>query len=154
MQSWIKRSLIGLLGAGIVLGGLSACADRLGHHDRGGEHEGKFAQKMIDRVSSALALTDAQRQKLVLLSERMREQRKALIGTTSDPRAQLQSLVSGAKFDRTRGQAIIDEKIEAIRAKSPDVVAAAGDFFDSLDARQQQQLRDHLHKRHRWSGRG
>ena len=154
MQPWIKRSLIGLFGAGIVLGGLSACSHRHGHYAMGGENEGIVAQKVIERVSSELGLTDAQRQKLVLLGERVREQRKALIGTTSDPRGQLQSLVSGAQFDRTRAQAIIDEKTDAIRAKGPEVVAATADFFDSLNPQQQQQLRDHLHKRHRWFGRG
>ena len=154
MQPWIKRSLIGLLGAGIVLGGLSACADRHGHRARNGNEEGKYAQKMIDRVNSELALTDAQRQKLVLLSERVRDQRKALIGTTADPRAQLQSLISAAQFDRARAQAIIDEKANAIRAKSPDVIAATADFFDSLDPQQQQKLRDHLQQRHRWFGHG
>lgn len=154
MQPWIKRSLIGLLGAGIVLGGVSACGDRHEGHRFGGEVESKYTQKMIDRVSSELALTDVQRQQLVLLGERVREQRKALIGTTTDPRADVQALVSGAKFDRARAQAIIDEKTRALQSKSPDVVSATADFFDSLNPQQQQQLRDHLQKRHRWFGRG
>jgi len=154
MQPWIKRSLIGLMGAGIVLGGLSACGERHERHQMGGEYEGRFTQKMIDRVSSELALTDAQRQQLVLLSERVREQRKALVGSTTDPRAAVQSLVAGAKFDRTRAQAIVSEKTQALQAGSPGVVSATADFFDSLDPRQQQKLRDHLQKRHRWFGHG
>lgn len=154
MKPWIKRSLIGLFGAGIVLGGLSACG---GHHERyrmGGEYESKFAQKMVERVSEELVLDTMQRQKLVLLGDRIRDQRKALVGTTTDPRAEMQGLIKGAQFDRTRAQAIVDEKTTAIRGTSPEVIAAAADFFDALNAEQQQQLRDRLQKGHRWFGHG
>ena len=48
----------------------------------------------------------------------------------------------------------MDEKTSAIRGTSPEVIAAAADFFDALNAEQQQKLRDHLHKRHRWFGHG
>lgn len=154
MKPWIKRSLIGLFGAGIVLGGLSACGERHERHRMGGEQEIKFVQKMVDRVSSELELSDAQRQQLVLLSDRVRDQRKALVGSTTDPRAELQSLVSGAKFDRARALTIVEEKTNAIRGKSPDVIAATADFFDSLNPTQQQKLRDHLQKRNRWFGHG
>ena len=154
MRPWIKRSLIGLFGAGIVLGGLSACGERHGRHHMGGEYESKTTQKLIDRVSSELALTAAQRQQLVILGERMRAQRKAFVGTTTDPRAELQALVSGAQFDRARAQAIINEKTDAIRAGSPDVISATADFYDGLNPEQQHKLREHLQKRHRWFGHG
>lgn len=154
MQPWIKRSLIGLFGAGIVIGGLSACGDRHERYRMGGEYESKFVQKMVDRVTEELVLNDAQRQKLVLLGDKIRDQRKALVGSTTDPRAEMQALVSGAQFDRSRAQAIVDEKTSAIRGTSPEVIAAAADFFDGLNAEQQQKLRDHLQKRHRWFGHG
>lgn len=154
MKPWIKRSLIGLFGAGIVLGGLSACGDRHERFQIGGEYESKFAEKMVDRVTEELALNDMQRQKLVLLGDRIRNQRKVLVSTTTDPRAEMQALVSGAEFDRSRAQAIVDEKSNAIRGTSPEVIAAAADFFDGLNAEQQQKLRDHLQKRHRWFGHG
>lgn len=154
MKPWIKRSLIGLFGAGIVLGGIGACSHRDGHHRMGGETEGKYTQKMIERVSSELALDAAQRERLVQLSERLREQRQALVGTTTDPRTELQALVSGPTFDRNRAQAIVDEKTGAIRAKAPAVLDATAAFFDNLNPEQQQKLRDHLQKRHRWFGQG
>jgi Spy/CpxP family protein refolding chaperone len=154
MKPWIKRSLIGLFGAGIVLGGISACNHRYERHHMGGEHAGKYTQKMIDRVSSELSLDDAQRQRLVVLTERLREQRVALVGTTTDPRASMQALVVGPTFDRAGAQAIIDEKTGAIRAKAPAVVDATADFFDSLNPEQQQKLREHLQKRHRWFSHG
>lgn len=154
MKPWIKRSLIGLFGAGIVLGGMSACSHRSERHAMGGEYEGRTTQKMIDRVSSELALDETQRQHLVRLGEQLRAQRQALVGTTTDPRATMQTLVGAERFDRARAQAIIDEKTNAVRAGAPQVVAAAADFFDSLKPEQQQKLRDHLQRRHRWFGHG
>jgi protein CpxP len=155
MKTWIKRSLIGLFGAGIVLGGLSACGDR---HHRGmgmsSEHEAQIQQKFVERVSKELALTEAQRQQLVLVGDRIREQRRALIGSTTDPRAELKALMSGERFDRTRALAIVEEKTQAVRGKSPEVIAATADFFDMLNPAQQQKVRERLQERGRWFGHG
>jgi len=119
-----------------------------------GEQEAKVQQKIVDRVARELELTAAQQQQLVLVGERIRAQRQALIGSTTDPRAELQALVSGERFDRTRALAIIEEKTQAVRGKSPEVIAAAADFFDALSPAQQQKLRERLHKRGRWFDHG
>lgn len=154
MKSWIKRSLIGIFGAGIVLGGLSACGDRHDRHGMGGEYEAQIQQKFVDRVSKELALTDAQRQQLVVVGDRIREQRRSLIGSTTDPRAELLALVSGERFDRARALAFVEEKTQAVRGKSPEVIAATADFFDMLNPAQQQKVRERLQKRGRWFGHG
>jgi periplasmic protein CpxP/Spy len=152
MKTWIKRSLIGIFGAGIVLGGLSACGDRHERHGMDGAYAVKMQQKFVEKVSKELALTDAQKQQLVRVGERIQEQRLALVGSTKDPRAELQALVSGPQFDRARALAIVEEKTQAIRGKGPEVIAAIADFYDSLDPAQQQKLRERLQKRHRWFG--
>jgi len=153
MKTWIKRSLIGLLGAGILVGGISACSDRHERHGMGAEVESRYQARFIERVNDELKLSEAQKQRLSVLAERVREQRRALIGTTTDPRADLQALVAGGQFDRARALAIIEEKTSALRGKSPEVIAATADFFDSLKPEQQQKLRDHLGRRHGWFGR-
>lgn len=156
MKSWIKRSLIGIFGAGIVLGGLSACGDRHERHGRGmgGAYEAQIQQKFVDRVSKELALTDAQRRQLVVVGDRIRDQRRSLIGSTTDPRAELQALVTGERFDRARALAIVEEKTQAVRGKSPEVIVATADFFDMLSPAQQQKVRERLQKRGRWFGHG
>ena len=158
MKTWIKRSLAGLLGVGLVVGGLAACSHRHEGHSRHGismssEDETRLQGKFVERVSRELELTAPQKQHLVTVAERVREQRKALIGSTTDPRAELQSLVSGERFDRARAMAIVEEKTQAVRGKSPELIAAMADFFDSLSPAQQQVLREHLQKRQRWFGR-
>ena len=158
MKTWIKRSLAGLLGVGLVVGGLAACSHRHEGHSRHGismssEDETRLQGKFVERVSRELELTAPQKQHLVTVAERVREQRKALIGSTTDPRAELQSLVSGERFDRARAMAIVEEKTQAVRGKSPELIAAMADFFDSLNPAQRQELREHLQKRYRWFGR-
>ncbi len=156
MKRWIKRTLIGLFGATIVVGGLTGCGTR--HHGPGmamsEEDATRLKTKMVERVGKELELTAPQKQALATLGDKLRDQQKALIGSTTDPRSDLQAMVSGAKFDRARAQSIIEEKTNAVRGKSPEVVAAAADFYDSLNPAQQQKVRDHLQRRGRWFGRG
>ena len=156
MKLWLKRTLLGLFGAGIIAGGLSACG---GHHhghpmSMGEEDAAKFKPKMVSWVSGELELSEPQKQRLGTLADRLREQRLALIGKTTDPRAEVQALVAGAQFDRARAKAVLDEKTGAIQNKSPEVIAAAADFFDSLTPAQQQKVRDAMQRRHGWFGRG
>lgn len=156
MKLWIKRSLIGLFGASIVMGGLTACANR--HHGysmaASEEDSAKFKARMVERVGKALDLNEQQKQRLATLGDRMREQRIALVGNTTDPRAEVQALVAGAQFDKARAQAIVEEKANALRGKSPEVIAAAADFFDSLNPAQQQKVRDFMQRRHGWFNHG
>lgn len=157
MKPWIKRTLMGLFGASIVVGGLTACGMR--HHGHGmaamGEEDAaRFKARMVERVGKELDLDAQQKQRLAALGDRLREQRLALVGKTTDPRAEVQALVAGAQFDKVRAQAIIDEKTGALRAKSPEVIAAAADFFDSLNASQQQKVRDFMQRRRGWFNQG
>jgi periplasmic protein CpxP/Spy len=157
LKFWSKRAVIGLFSGVVVLGGLSACAHR--PPGSGAQHTAadvaKFREKMIERVSTQLELNADQKQKLGVLAERLQEQRMALRGQSSDPKAEFQTLISGDKFDRSRAQALVGEKTAAISTKSPEVVAAMGDFYDALNVSQQQKVRDFMQRRGRhWGGRG
>ena len=149
MRPWIKRTLIGLFSAGVLVGGLTAC----GHGMRGGGWQQmseadaqKMRERMIDKVSRELTLDDGQKQKLGVLADTLRAQRVALMGSTPDPRADLQQLIAGNTFDRTRAQQLVDEKTAAVKTKAPDVITALGDFYDSLRPDQQQKVRDFMAK--------
>ena len=152
MKAWIKRTLIGLFGASLLVGGLTACGQR--HHGWGGaqvsaEDAAKWRERLLDRAAKELQLDDAQKQRLGVVFDRMREQRNALVGSTTNPRAELRALVSGERFDQARAQALIDEKTNAIRAGSPQTIAALAEFYDSLKPEQQQKLREFMDKRGR-----
>jgi len=155
MKPWIKRTLMGLFGATIVVGGLTACSS--GHHHRGPMTAEKMSEvrgKVVDRVSSKLDLNDAQKQKLNVLADKMEAQRTAFVGKATDPRAEMQAIVSGDKFDRARAQSLLEEKTRAVQANSPEVITALADFYDSLNAEQQQKVRDLMQRRKGWMARG
>lgn len=153
MKPWIKRTLIGLFGVSILVGGLTAC----GHRPYGAgvnlsaEQVTQYRAKVLDRVSSKLDLNADQKQHLNVLADKLHEQRVALIGQTKNPRAEAQALVAGVTFDKTLAQAIVTEKITALQSKSPEVITALADFYDSLNPTQQQKVRDFLaHRGHRF----
>ena len=156
MRPWLKRTFIGLFGATVLVGGLAACSH--GHYGRFGaqmteEDAAKFRTKMVDRVGKELDLDGAQKQRLTALADKMREQRTALMGSGTDPRAEIQALVAGPTFDRERAQGIVTAKTEAVRGKSPELIVAAAEFYDSLKPEQQQKVRDFMAKRgHGWRG--
>ena len=154
MKPWIKRSLFGvfaLFGAAVIAGGVTAC----GHRQHGddfaqwsAEDAARWRERVVDRASDKLALDAAQQQNLGALFDTLREQRNALVGSTPKPRGEMLALISGDKFDSARAQALIDEKTNAIRAGSPQTIAAMATFYDSLNAEQQGKLREWLGKRH------
>jgi Spy/CpxP family protein refolding chaperone len=109
--------------------------------------------KVIERVGRKLDLDDAQKQKLGVLADKLQAQRAAVVGSTADPRAAMQALVAGDKFDRTRAQSLLNEKLQAVQTGSPEVIAAMGDFYDSLNPDQQQKVRDFMQRRRGWMGR-
>ncbi|MDZ4177535.1 MAG: Spy/CpxP family protein refolding chaperone, partial [Hydrogenophaga sp.] len=125
MKTWIKRTLIGLTTATVVLGGLTACGSR-GDHARGWSDERvtEMRGKAIERISSKLELNAEQKQKLGVLADQMIAQRKAFRGEGADPRADIQALVAGEKFDRAKAQTLLDQKTAAVQGNAPKVLAA------------------------------
>lgn len=157
MNSCIQRTLAAVFGAFVLLGGLTACGHRpdgSGWQIGGADH-GRVGERMVERVAARLNLTPEQKERLGVLADRLREQRVAVAGEGGDRRAQSLMLVAGDRFDRPRAQALVSAKTAAVNARSPEVIAALGDFYDSLDPAQQGKVREFLqHRRHRWWQRG
>ena len=153
MKTWIKRTLFGLFATGALLGGLAACSHGVHRHGWHAMSDADMAQmktRLVDRAASKLDLDEAQKAKLAVLADQMQAQRKAFIGNTADPRADLQALVSGPTFDRAKAAALIEGKVGAVQTQSPAVVAALADFYDSLKPEQQAKLREFMtQRRHR-----
>ncbi len=150
MKHWIKRSLLGIFGATVVLGSLSACGHRGGPGwQMSAEDSAKMRTKIVERASEKLDLTADQKQLLTALADKLHAQRTAMMAG-GNPRAEVQALVAGDKFDRARAQALIAEKTAALNTGSPEVIAAAGDFYDSLNPAQQQKVRAFMERRGGW----
>ena len=152
MKPWIKRSLFGFAGAAIVAGSLGACA---AHRSGWAGDPDAFRAHMVERVGGKLDLDAAQKLKLNVLAEKLQAQRTAMgdAGGAGGTRSQFQSLFAGARLDQAGASKMIDEKIAAVRSGSPEVIAAAADFFDNLNPAQQQKVRDFMTKGGRRWGR-
>lgn len=156
MKPWIKRSLIAFTSATVVLGGLTACGTR-GDHARGWSDERitEMRGKAVEKISDKLELNAGQKAKLEVLADEMIASRKAMRGESGDVRSDLQALIAAEKFDRTKAQQMLDQKTQALQGSGPKVLAAFGDFYDSLNPEQQKQVREKLERRgHGWWGRG
>ncbi|HEY8356093.1 MAG TPA: Spy/CpxP family protein refolding chaperone [Ramlibacter sp.] len=155
MKNWIRRTLLGVFGASIVLGGLTACGHSREHRGWGAsaQEQERQREKIVARVAQRLELGEAQKEKLRALAATVQAQRAAL-QAQGDPRTQLRSLVAGEKLDRAQALALARTTAGAIETRSPAVVNALADFYDSLDARQQALVREHMQGRRGWWHRG
>ena len=155
MKTWIKRTVIGLA-AVLTVGGLAACGHREHRHEGmanvSAEKVAEWRGRFVEKATKELQLDEAQKQRLGTLYDKMNEQRLALVQGQADPRALMQQVVAGEKFDRERANAFIAEKTTAVQAKSPEVVAAAADFYDSLRPDQQAKVREFMSKKRGWRG--
>ncbi|MFM2065531.1 MAG: hypothetical protein RLZZ584_440 [Pseudomonadota bacterium] len=154
----VRRGLIALAGAAVVLGSLAGYSHAVARqHDMAtmsAEDMGRMRQHMLERATRELTLDTAQQQRLGALLDKLAEQRKAVMGPDADPRAKARALVAGNTFDRAGAQALVEQKAAAVRSGAPEVIAAFGDFYDSLKPEQQHKVRVWLDKRggHRWFG--
>lgn len=153
MKRTLKRFLLGLFGGALLIGSLAACSHRPGWSESGAPSLDAHS-RMIEKVGSRLDLDALQKQKLGVLADKLMAQRSALRGS-SDARAMLLGLVSGSTLDQSGAKKLIDEKTATIQSGSPEVIAAAADFFDNLKPEQQQKVRDFMQRGgHRWGHRG
>jgi len=156
MKRWIKRTLFGALGAVFVFGGLAACSHRGPHGWQGASAEdaAKFQARAVDWVTRELKLDDAQKVQLVALADQLRAQREKMRGPGTDPRAEINALVAGPRFERAQAKALVDSKTQAVAQAGPALIDAFGDFYDGLRPDQQSRLRELMARRghHGWRG--
>jgi periplasmic protein CpxP/Spy len=149
----IVLATLGGLAAIVTLGAMTGCG---GHaHGRYSSDPAAMAErqaKMVNYASRKLDLNEVQKKHLSALADKLQQQRAALAGGDPDPRDALKALVAGDKLDRTKAQALVNDKTSAIQSKSPELIAAAADFYDSLNPAQQQQVRDLMNRRRGWGG--
>lgn len=149
----MRRIFLGALGVTLIAGGLLACAQRHEHAWGSNMTQQQFAQlrdKMVGRVTSKLDLNAEQKKLLEVLGDTVFEQRKAMIGQTTDPRAEVKSLITGRKFDTVKAQALIIDKTTVLQTKSPETLAAIAAFYDSLNPTQQQKVRELMEGHRGW----
>ena len=99
---------------------------------------------IVNRITDRLSLNAEQKPLLAALIDKANAQRQAMVGSTTDPRAELRSWFAGSSFDTVRAQTLINDKADTLQSKSPAVVTALAAFYDSLNPAQQQRVRDFM----------
>lgn len=143
MKRITKFAIIGT-GALLLVGSFTAC-----HRHREPEQR---AEWMMEKVSKELKLDQAQQEKLKTLSDEMLAVRKAMKKEFGNGREQLLALIDQPKLDQAKVLGMIQSHTQTINQRAPKIVAAMGDFYDSLSPEQQTEVRQFVKEHHEHHG--
>lgn len=134
-----KRAIAMLVSGGLLVASLTACGGGWRH-----KSPEKRMAHMVEYVTDELSLTAPQVEKLdavkkQVLSSRERFKRDSTIEVVS------QSIASEV-MDRDGLKTLAADKTRILNEEAPQLIDALGDFYDSLDAEQQAQVRKKLEK--------
>jgi protein CpxP len=142
-KTWLKRTLLGVAVSTALLGSVAAYSQGSGFHhgpptpEQIAQHE----QRMLTHVGKKLDLDANQSAKLKALADlAIADHAPPAAGT--DPHAKMAALIAGSTFDRAGAQALANQHVAKVQADAPGLINAFGDFYDSLNATQQAQLRE------------
>lgn len=148
-KTWLKHTLLGVAVSTALLGSVAAYSQGGFHHGPpSAEDVAQHQAMMLAHIGKTLNLDANQSAKLQALAAQLHAQHAALMGGAVNPHDRMKALIAGNTFDRAGAQQLVNEKVTQIQTNSPALIAAAGDFFDSLNATQQQQVRDFAAKHH------
>ena len=107
----------------------------------GGGH-GRMGERMISKLTDRLDLDEQQSVALESLHLEIKETRDLMRGDSSTQTQTLKELVSAETFDQGAALEMITARTTAMQAQGPELVAAAAQFFDGLNAEQKQELNE------------
>lgn len=152
MKNWLKRTLVGVAVSSALFGSLAAYSQGVGFHHGppSAEQMAQHEARMLEHIGKRLNLDANQAAKLKVLGDLMLADHAPQAG--ADPHAAMATLIAGNTFDRAGAQALVNKHVAKIQADSPALITAGGDFFDSLNAAQQAQVREFAAKHHGFFG--
>jgi Spy/CpxP family protein refolding chaperone len=156
MKTWLKRTLIGVATTAALAGSLAAYSQSEHAPWHGGPPSAAdmaaHQAMMLEHIGKSLELDAGQKTKLQGLADQLHVQHDAFMKNGGDPHERVKALIAGNTFDRAGAQQLVNEKVAALQAGSPALINAAGDFYDSLNATQQQKVRDFMAQAHEHHG--
>ena len=129
------NKLTKVLVIGVTISGLAVGATA--YAKRGGGDRGA---RMVSHIADHLELDDSQTQALDTLRLEISETRELVGGDKQDMKAQVSALIAADTFDQGAALGMINERAAAFQANAPELVAAAGVFFDSLTVEQKTEI--------------
>jgi Spy/CpxP family protein refolding chaperone len=135
-------SFAALLTAGIAVLGLAGC----GHHRPDPARLEKMVSHRVDDALDDLKATPEQRQKINAVKERMLAQAKAMHGDHRATMKEALGLWEASSFDRARALALVDARLDAMRAMAHEAVGAVAEVHETLTPEQREQVAKRLRR--------
>ena len=140
-KTWLKRTLLGVAVSTALLGSLAAYSAEGGGFHHGPptpEQIAKHEAMMLAHIGKKLNLDANQAAKLKALADLAIADHTPPAAGTPNPHA---ALLAGNTFDRAGATQLLNQHIAKEQANAPGLINAFGDFFDSLNATQQAEVR-------------
>ena len=141
-----KRTIIYMTGIALLTTSIVAC-------NRGTPAE--RGERMVEKVTEELELTATQQDRLSEVKNEFLDMRKTMQSNREQTKTDIQALLKQPTLDRNKANSIVNQHIETIHSRSPAIIDAIGNFYDSLDDTQRAELREfiedkmeHHHGRH------
>ena len=145
-----KRSIIVITASTLLIAGVAACNH--GMYFGTAEERGEW---VVQKVTKELELNDTQQARLADVKDEFIDVRRNMRSEREQTRADVLAMLQQPTLDRDRANAIVGKYIETLNTRSPTIIDAVGDFYDSLDDSQRAELREfiehkiaHHHGRH------
>ncbi|MFC1665724.1 Spy/CpxP family protein refolding chaperone [Pseudomonadota bacterium] len=144
MKTRTKR-IIYIVGGVAAMSGVMAYGAHRYHHDP--EHR---AQWMVEKVSKKLELSTEQQSKLKGVRDVLMNTAKSFGNERTNVHQEVMDAIQETKLDRQKALAIVTKRTDSVREQAPSIVAAIGDFYDSLTPEQRAKVREKIedHKPH------
>ena len=141
-----KRTIIYMTGIALLTTSIVAC-------NRGTPEE--RGERIVQKVTEELELTATQQTSLTEVKNEFLEMRKTMRSNREQTQTDIQAMLKQPTLDRNKANSIVNQHIETIHSRSPAIIDAIGNFYDSLDDSQRAELREfiedkmeHHHGRH------
>lgn len=111
------------------------------------------AKHMVSYVSEELNLDAQQNQKLEAFKDQLLETGQRVRSEMKPMHGDISKLIAAETFDQTKALELLNSKTTMMNENAPEVLAAMGDFLDSLNAEQKAEIVEfiqHKRGRHGW----
>jgi Spy/CpxP family protein refolding chaperone len=137
-----KRTMMYMIGGALLTTSVAAC-----HH---GMHYGSAEERgewMAQKVSKELELNDLQQTRLAELKDELLDLRTSLRSDREQMRTEVLAMLQQPTLDRNKANAMVSEQVATINSRSPMIIDAIANFYDSLDDAQRAELRDFIQRK-------
>ena len=134
-MKFTKRSITYITAALLVTGSVVAC-----NHSTPEER----SERVVNKITEELQLNDTQKANLAEVKDELMALRKTMRDNRDNTKAEIRSILAKPTFDRDSANSIVGQHIETMQARSPAIIDAFGDFYDSLDDAQRAELREFI----------